>query len=156
MRDWLEQESMKTRALVASILAVGFLQGCGPLVMIPGGALSGSVKPTPSDWSFSDSIETVQLETRPDDPYSVNVWGIGIGEYFYVAAGDAESGWALNLIEDPRVRLKLADDLYELSATQTNDSAELDAFLAGLKRKYDFEPKPGQRHQATLFRLQAR
>ena len=29
-----------------------------------GGELSGTVKPAPSDWSFTDSVETVQLETR--------------------------------------------------------------------------------------------
>ena len=54
------------------------------------------------------------------------------------------------------VRLKLGDDLYELHATLTTDTSELDAFLAALKRKYDFEPEPDQREESTLFRLESR
>ena len=144
-----------TLPALLGILASGLL-GCGPLVMVPGGALSGSVRPVPSDWSFSDAIETIQLETRPSDPYSVNLWGIGIGENFYLAAGSSESRWASYISDDPRVRLRLGDDLYELQATRTKDPAELDAFLAALKRKYDHEPEADEREEATLFRLEAR
>ena len=152
---------MRSPRLIATLPALlgvlaGGLLGCGPIVMVPGGALSGSVQPVPSDWSFSDAIETIQLETRPSDPYSVNLWGIGIGKVFYVAAGSSESRWASNISEDPRVRLRLGDDLYELQATRTKDQAELDAFLAALKRKYDHEPEADEREGATLFRLEAR
>lgn len=129
---------------------------CGPLVMIPGGELSGTPQPTPAEWSFTDEIETVQLETLPEDPYSVNVWGVAMGSGFYVAAGDPGSRWAQNIGADPRVRLKLGEDLYELQAVRTDDPAERDAFLAALKRKYDFEPEPEQRSQAALFRLEPR
>ena len=137
-----------------ALVQVGWLLlACGPIVTMPGGELSGQVAPTPADWSFSDSIETVQLETRPEDPYSVNVWGVGVGTHFYVAAGDAGNRWVRYLEKDPRVRLKLGDAIYELAATRTDDPAELDAFLAALKRKYDFEPDPEQREKSALFRL---
>lgn len=132
------------------------LLACGPLVMIPGGELSGTPQPAPADWSFTDEIETVQLETLPEDPYSVNVWGVGVGSRFYVAAGDPDSRWAQNIGEDPHVRLKLGEDLYELQAVRTDDPVERDAFLAALERKYDFEPEPEQRSQAALFRLEPR
>ena len=100
---------MRSPRLIATLPALlgvlaGGLLGCGPIVMVPGGALSGSVQPVPSDWSFSDAIETIQLETRPSDPYSVNLWGIGIGENFYVAAESSESRWASNIIRTPRCR----------------------------------------------------
>ncbi|MCI0636959.1 MAG: hypothetical protein L0206_24050, partial [Actinobacteria bacterium] len=42
-------------------LALVLLTGCGPLQMIPGGELSGTVRPAPPDWSFSDGVETEQL-----------------------------------------------------------------------------------------------
>jgi hypothetical protein len=138
---------------VASAL---LLTACGPLVMIPGGALKGTVQPTPENWAFSDEIETVQLETRPSDPYSVNVWGVGLGSVFYIAAGDAESRWAGYIAEDARVRIKLADDIYELAAARVTDESELDSFLAALESKYDFEPEPGQREKSMLFRLSPR
>ena len=127
--------------------------GCGPLIMIPGGQLAGQAKPAPDDWGFSDAIETVQLETRPADPYSVNVWGVGVGPVFYVAAGEATNRWAQYIDEDPNVRLKLGEDVFELRAVATEDPADLELFLAGVKRKYDFEPDAEQRDKSRLFRL---
>ena len=141
---------------VLLLVATAALLGCGPVVMIPGGALSGPVREAPSDWSFSDAIEGVQLETRPSDPYSVNVWGVAVGPVFYIASGDADSRWALHIAEDPRVRLKLEPNVYELRATLTDDPAEHDAFLAAVQQKYDYEPDPEQRESAALFRLEPR
>jgi hypothetical protein len=143
------------RSLVA-FSALFAILACRPLVMLPGGELSGSLKAPPGDWAFSNSIKTVQLETRPKAPYSVNIWGVGVGEWFYVAAGNAESRWARNIAENPQVRLKLGESLYELRAVRTEAPAELDAFLAAVKRKYDFEPDPDQRASAALFRLEPR
>ena len=56
--------------LAATALALG----CGgPFLIVPGGALSGDVvEPVPSDWSFVES-SFVDLETRPSDPYSVEL-----------------------------------------------------------------------------------
>jgi len=137
------------------VLCIG-LAACEPIVMIPGGALEGSLSSAPTDWSFTDSEDTVVLETRPEDPYSVNVWGVAAAGQFFIAAGDSEGQWAKNILEDPRVRLKIGDALYELQATPTDDPADLEAFLAAVKKKYDFEPDPDQRAASTLFRLGAR
>jgi hypothetical protein len=145
---------MTTRWLAIPLLLV---LGCGPLVMIPGGSLSGDVQPVPADWSFTDEVETVQLETRPDDPYSVNVWGVGVGDTFYIASGRGiDAAWAEHIEANPNVRLRVGDAIYELAAARTTDPAELDAFLAAAKEKYDFEPEPEQRETAVLYRLTPR
>ncbi len=144
---------MGSRSFALSLVA---LVACGPLAWIPGGKLSGNLKPAPSDWSFTDSIDTVQLETRAADPYSVNVWGASVGNSFYIASSNPDSRWALNMIEDPRVRLRLGDDLYEMNAVRTEDPTERDAFLAALAKKYDFKPDPGEESEAALFRLEPR
>lgn len=138
------------------VLLLLIATACGPLVMVPGGQLDGTPSEAPSDWSFSDAVEVVQLETNPDDPYSVNIWGVASGGDFYVAAGDRESQWAQNMNADPRVRLKIGDALYELRAEATNDEADLDRFLTAAKKKYDFELEEGQREEAALYRLIAR
>jgi hypothetical protein len=144
------------RIALALLAALG-LAGCGPLVMIPGGELSGEVRPAPADWSFSDAVDTVQLETRPSDPYSVNVWGVGLGERFYIASGGGrESRWAQYMLENGDVRLRIDGAIYELRATLTEDPGELDAFLEAAQRKYEFEPEPEQRAKAILFRLDPR
>lgn len=156
MKNSLISCALSSRLSTTAVALGLVLTACGPIVMIPGGELTGSVKPTPQNWTFSDEIDTVQLETRPGDPYSVNVWRVGLGEAFYVAAGDAESRWASYITEDPRVRLKLNDELYELNASRVTDEAELDRFLAAAQRKYDFEVEPGQREKAALFLLSPR
>jgi hypothetical protein len=148
---------MTVRAFALSLLATLFLTGCGPLVMFPGGELSGEVKPPPDDWSFTDDVDNVQLETRPEDPYSVNVWAVAAKDAIYIASGrGADAGWARHIAEDPRVRLRVGEAIYELKAEQTMDEAELDAFLAAAQKKYDFEPEPEQREEAVLFRLTPR
>jgi len=143
------------RLLIVSFVLSGLL-ACGPLVMIPGGELSGEVKPVPLDWSFSDAAETVQLETRPENPYSVNIWGVGLGVDFYVASGKADNAWAENIAADDRVRLRIDGSIYEMRAVREDTPEGRERFLAGAKAKYDFEPDPQQASDAVLFRLVAR
>ena len=148
---------LRASCLVALVLTLTLTLGCGPLLTLPGGALSGEIRPTPSDWSFTDSVEHVQLETRPEDPYSVNIWGIGVGDVFYVfSAFGPDAEWAQNIAADPRVRLRVEDAIFELSAAATSDDGELDAFLAAAKTKYDFEPDPEETEEWVLFRLTPR
>jgi hypothetical protein len=138
------------------VLAISSLFACGPLVMIPGGELSGETKAVPSDWSFSDAVETIQLETRPANPYSVNIWGVGVDGDFYVAAGDAESTWARHVADDHNVRLRIGEAIYEMRAVRDKSPESRERFLAAVKQKYDFEPDDEQASDAALFRLVAR
>ena len=144
------------RIFRSSTLLVGFiaLVGCGPIVMIPGGALSGDVTSLPDNWAFTDEVETVQLETRPSDPYSVNIWVVAVADKLYVVAGSGmETTWAQHIESDDRVRLRVGDAIYELRATQDNDEASRDAFLAGAKQKYDFDPEGEDTDNAIVYRL---
>jgi len=141
--------------LPACLLAACCLAGCGPFIIIPGGALDGSPAPVPQDWSFTDTVDTVQIETNPDDPYSVNVWGIGDGDVFYIA-GSQDSTWVENLKADPEVRLRVEGKLYELRATPTESQAEIDEYVAAIEKKYDYELDPEDRSGAQLFRLTPR
>lgn len=151
-------EAMK-RSIMILLGILGLVFGCGgPLVMISGGELSGTIQAVPSDWTFSDEFETVQLETRPSDPYSVNVWGVAVGATFYVASGTGlETAWAQHIEEDPNIRLRVGEDIYELRAVRTNDPNDRVEFLAAVKVKYDdFEPDEEDASAATLYRLEAR
>ena len=131
--------------------------GCGPFVMIPGGSLSGDVVPVPTNWAFTEDVETVQLETRPSDPYSVNIWAVEIDDSMYiVAGGGAETTWAQHIQADPRVRLRVGESLYELRAVEANDDASRDLFLVAAKKKYDFEPEGDEVNEAVLYRLDPR
>lgn len=144
----------RTLILFASLLALG----CGPTGPLPGGKLRGELaSEVPTDWAFADAVKNVQLETRPSAPYSVNVWGAGIGKFFYLASGEGgESAWAQHILADPDVRLRVGDTIYELRAVRVEDDAQRERFLAALKRKYDWEPEPEAPEQAWLFRLEPR
>ncbi len=128
---------------------------CGPMGPFPGGRLSGNVAAeVPDDWSFADAQDTVQLETRPSAPYSVNLWGCGIGDSFYLASGGGgDARWVEYIVEDPNVRLRVGDTIYELRAVRVEDDAESVRFVEALSRKYDWEPSGREREDAWLFRL---
>ena len=145
---------MRVIALLSLSLMLG---GCGPLVMIPGGELSGQVAATPADWAFTDAVDTVQLETRPEDPYSVNVWMVVADGVPYIAAGGgAESAWPTHIAADPRVRLRVEGTIYELNAVRTEADADRAAFLGAAEQKYDFDPTEQDTDGAVLFRLEPR
>ena len=77
----------------------------GPL---PGGELSGTVQAIPRDWSAARDMPIVQVETRPDSPYSINIWGVASGNNFYIGSGGGdESAWVGHLTEDSNIRLRL-------------------------------------------------
>jgi deazaflavin-dependent oxidoreductase (nitroreductase family) len=148
---------VSARRLAFAGLALATL-ACGPMGPIAGGKLDGELVTAPvSDWSFSDASDTVALETKPDDPYSVNVWAVADGPRLYVASGGgAGTAWAENLHADPRVRVRIDGKLYELSAVEVTDDAEKQASLALYKKKYDYEPEPEDAGKAILFRLDPR
>ncbi|MBW2359701.1 MAG: hypothetical protein JRG84_02250 [Deltaproteobacteria bacterium] len=131
--------------------------GCEPIVMIPGGALSGEVQRTPESWAFTDAVKVVQLETRPVDPYSVNIWVTAMEEALYIAAGGGEeTEWVHHLREDPFVRLRVGEAIYELRVARADDAATRAAFLEAAKKKYNFDPEDEGASKAILYRLDRR
>ena len=81
------------RNLAALWVAVGWIACSGPFLLVSGGALEGTPSPVPDSWAFTDDIDTIQLETHPPEPYSVNLWIAREGELLYVHAGAERSTW---------------------------------------------------------------
>jgi hypothetical protein len=133
------------------LIVVGFLVACGivvlgalwfygPLGPIPGPELSGSVVKEPAgDWSFIDTIEVIQVETHPENPYSVNTWATRIGDDIYVFAGGEEVPWVENIGQDPRVRIRIESRIYERRAVRVGDLEAKRSFLKGMRSKYEGE-----------------
>lgn len=146
---------MKRSSLLVA-LALLVLVACEPIVMLPGGELSGEVESHPESWDFAAEIEVFQLETNPDDPYSVNIWGIASGPDFLIG-GKADGGWATRVVADPRVRLRVGDALYELKAVPVDDDdAKILLFIGAMKDKYGREVDPEERSGSQLFSLEPR
>ncbi len=124
-----------------------------PLLLLPGGHLDGPVTPIPESWVFTDGVKTIQLETRPADPYSVNIWVVALGEHLYVHAGASRSAWVVNLEADPKVRLRADGKIYELAAARVDDQAEFGRFADAYQKKYGRRPRNENVGEAYLFRL---
>lgn len=127
-----------------------------PFVLLPGGALDGSPSPVPTSWSFTDEVDTIQLETNPADPYSVNIWVVAMDGALYVHSGTNRATWIENMESDPKVRLQVDDSIYALSATRVTDQGEFDRFSALYEEKYGNPPRNPSVTEAHLFRLVAR
>jgi hypothetical protein len=146
---------MRWQRLLVPILLPAFLACEGPTALLPGGALSGPVEPVPESFAFARDAGTVQLETRPDDPYSVNVASAIVGGDVYVSAGSNRSRWVENMESDPRVRLRIAGVIYELRAERVTDAAALDAFAEEwLKNSWARDPRSYD--EVFVYRLLAR
>jgi len=140
-------------AMIAMLVAAG----CEPTFVFAGGELSGTVRPMPSDWGFTDDFGTVQIETRPTDPYSVNVWGVSVNRSFYVAASDAsEATWAQAIEAEPRVRLRVGDDICPLLAKRTQDPQGRADVTDAYVDKYGGERERSFIRHAWVFRLDPR
>jgi hypothetical protein len=148
---------MRIAALVAALVFTSSIPGCsGPTVLLPGGALDGKTTEAPADWSFTDAVSTIQLETQPADPYSVNIWVIALGPNLYVHAGANRSTWVEHMEADPNVRLRVGDAIYELTAARVTEQGELDRFADAYERKYDRRPRNENVAEVYLYRLSAR
>lgn len=144
------------------LLALAGAMGCGPMGPIPGGRLGGSVEPAPDSWAFTADVETVQLETRPDDPHSVNAWcGAWSGSLYLPTSlilgvdDPAEREWVQNVLADPRVRIRINGKVYERRAVRVEDPAEREGARRALLEKYEVEADP-HADAAWVFRLDPR
>ena len=131
------------------------LIGCGPIGPIPGGRLAGRVSAVPASWESLQPYGTLQLESRPEAPYSVNVWGAGIGRSFYVACRP-DSRWLPYVLENPQVRLRIHGTVYELSATRSESPELREQLFRQLLERYGWTPDERDRTSAWLLRLEPR
>ncbi len=148
---------MTTRPVLLLALLAAPLTGCGgPFVLFPGGALEGTTAATPDSWTFTDEVKTIQLETNPADPYSVNIWIVALEENLYVHAGANRATWVENMEADPNVRVGVNDAIYDLAAARVTDQAEFDRFSDAYEVKYGRRPRNENVTEAYLFRLRPR
>ena len=116
----------------------------------PGLWLTGEVVTTPvTDWSFVNHINDpvrrnfimIQTHTWYGIPHSVTTGIVGRGNRLYVHAHSDparlasaqfpyDKAWTANVARDPRVRLKIAGKIYEVTLALITDRAEV-AAIAG-------------------------
>jgi hypothetical protein len=152
----MTEECAVLRRFLLSILAATAIACEGPFVLLPGGELSGGVASPPADWSFAGDYGTAQLETKPDDPYSVNLAYTIVEGAVYINAGDTETQWVKNIGVDPRVRLRVDGVIYELRAERVVEPAEIERFAAAWTSQSVFRRDPTGLDPVWIYRLGAR
>jgi hypothetical protein len=112
---------------VAVAVLAGALGCGGPFLIFPGGALRGEVVREPvDDWSFVSSW-FVDLETRPDDPYSVELNYVVKDGALYLDPAEGRR-WLDHIRADPRVRVRFDGKIYPLRAVLVGRPGELAGF----------------------------
>lgn len=120
----------RRRTSPALILTALLAAGCGgPILVFPGGELSGEVVDEPvEDWSFVTST-FIDLETRPGDPYSVELNYVVKDGKLYIDPAEGKR-WLEHIRADPRVRARFDGKIYPLEAVLVGKPGELPGFDA--------------------------
>ena len=143
---------MSARLLWLLLLVVA--SGCnGPLGLMSGGKLDGEVRPAPSDWVFAGDYGTVQIETRPEDPYSVNIAYTIIDDRLFINAGGTQTQWVKNMTSDSNVRLRLKGGLYDLRAVRVVDASEIARFAKAWTDQSMFRRDPLAYEEVWIYEL---
>ena len=141
--------------LVLGLMVLG--TGCsGPFLLLPGGELEGRTAATPTSWAFTDEISTIQLETDPSDPYSVNIWAVAMADQLYLHAGGNRTTWVENIEEDKRVRVSIDGTIYELFAVRVEEAGEFGVFADAYEAKYGRRPRNENISEIYVYRMGAR
>lgn len=127
---WLLRIVLGLLAL-AALAALLLFGGVGPIAFLPGGHLWGEVAPPRGDWSFTDAIGEIQVQTHVGAlPWSVTTWVLADDRGdLYLAASNCDRVWTHHVQADPDVRLRIDGTVYELRATP-EASPEVAARLA--------------------------
>ncbi|NKC00529.1 MAG: hypothetical protein GKR90_18845 [Pseudomonadales bacterium] len=130
-----------------------------PVGPIAGGKLEGTEAEWPQDWIFTDSEDNIFLETNPNDPYSVTLWGVSLDNDFFIAAVNPSSKWAENLAQDNNVVISVTGELYRGRAHPVSEVALMNRIGQRYHEKYDMEREEGETFMedgGTLYRLSPR
>lgn len=144
------------------LLVVLSLTGLEPRQRTPGLWLKGTLVTTPvADWSFTDQVSTVEVQTRTwyGIPHSVTTYCVCYHgqlylDSFYRPGVEYPHGrsWNENVARDPHVRIKIDDKLYDRVLTHVTDPAEK-AALRELKAKKYPQLKIPPDPQVQLFHV---
>ena len=132
------------------LVCVVALSACG---YIPSGALEGTPASIPADWSAVAAADVIRFETQPADPYSVELWVIGVDDVLYVHAGDNRTNWVAHIEADANVRLLHDGSIYELRAERVTDQGEFEVFAVVYDEKYGWRPRNENIDEIYLYRL---
>ena len=135
---------LRGAARTIALLAASACFTDGPVGMFPGGAFADESQPCPvgTQWrAFAGELES-ELEVRPKRPRSVTTWNLVHEDAFYVPADFITplKFWPEQVLADPRVRVRIAGQVFACTARREEDPARIEAIRAAMAAKYELEP----------------
>ena len=132
--------SRRPRVLVL-LAAVVVATACQPEDETPGLWLRGeTIQEKVADWSFSDEIEEIFIETRPwyRIPHSTTIWCVALDGGLYIGSyGDEKKAWERNIEQNPAARLSIAGRIHDVTLAPVTNGDLIEALGAAYARKYD-------------------
>jgi hypothetical protein len=116
--------------------------GVPPKDQRPGLWLTGAVVTEPlNDWSFTDAVPEVQVQTRSWYliPHSVTTQCVKLDGQLYLASfhfGGPRRLWNRNVARDPRVRIKIGDRLFDRKMVPLTNGPETERVFQAYIEKY--------------------
>ncbi len=94
----------------------------GPLGPIPGGHMSGPVVDPAEPFDWSGVEREIEIEVRPEQPWSLTVWRAVVdGDLYIPSGGGAKRRWTQVAIADPRVRVRSRGRIWEGCLVRVED-----------------------------------
>lgn len=158
-----------TALIVLLLWGLAYAVGVEPVDRRPGTRLAGDVVAMPTDWSFTDSVMEVHLETYPwyGIPFSVTTVLARDGDALFVPSlydGVMEfpgsKFWNKVVVGNSDVRLRVGDQLFEMTIAPITNPQEFERAFVALGEKYPFWAKmdlpPEPERTFALLRLRPR
>ena len=127
--------------------------------MFPGGAFRGQGAPCPTSWERFTAALEVELEVWPDAARSITVWSV-VHEGVLHVPGDFLTPWKRwpqQVMEDPRVRVRIRDEIFDCRAERVEDDATALTLRRAIGEKYDIAPDGiASRTEVWWFAMRAR
>ena len=118
---------MRVHLVLLSLALIVGVACNGPLLVFPGGELGGTVVTEPvEDWSFATE-SFVDLETRPEDPYSVELNYFVKDGKLYLDPAEGRR-WLDHLRANSEARVRFGDQIYPVTAVLVGKPGELEGF----------------------------
>ena len=137
---------------LALLLIAARINGFEPNERRPGLWLKGNLVTTPvTDWSFTDDIETVNVQTNTWYllPHSVTTYCVAYRGQLYLTSVYRKGleyphgrSWNADVARDPHVRLKIGNQLYDRTLSYVSDPAEREPVIAAKRKKYPQQKIP--------------
>jgi hypothetical protein len=142
--------SMRT-TMLACVFLFG-LTACGqPFLIIPGDRLAGEAVSGPI--YMKDLPSTIQVELRPEEPYSINLRVVEVERGFFIGTANQRSQWAKQIESDPFTRISIGGKIFTVNASRVTEADKRSRVLRAYEDKYGLDPRRESINNMLLFEL---